>query len=147
MSQTKHGDTVKIHYTGKLEDGSVFDTSIDSDPLQFTIGENQVIQGFEKGVTGMEINESKTITIPPDEAYGPHHEEMVFNIPVAQFPPDIEPKIGQQLQLSQENGQTMIAVVTQLSESNVTESNVTIDVNHPLAGETLIFDIQLIEIV
>lgn len=90
----------------------------------------------------MEIDESKTITIPPDEAYGPRLEEMVLNIPVAQFPPDIEPKIGQQLQLSQENGQTMIAIVTQLSESNVT-----IDVNHPLAGETLIFDIQLIEVV
>jgi FKBP-type peptidyl-prolyl cis-trans isomerase 2 len=142
MSQAKHGDTVKIHYAGKLEDGSVFDTSIDNDPLQFTIGEDQVIRGFEKGVTGMEINESKIITIPPDEAYGPRLEEMVLNIPVAEFPPDIEPKIGQQLQLSQENGQTTIAIVTQLSESNVT-----IDVNHPLAGETLIFDIQLIEIV
>ena len=146
MARAKHGDTVKIHYTGKLEDGSVFDTSIDREPLQFTIGENQVIQGFEEGVTGMEINESKTITIPVDEAYGPHREEMVFHIPVAQFPPDIEPKIGQQLQLSQangqENGRTMIAIVTQISESNVK-----IDANHPLAGETLIFDIQLIEIV
>ncbi len=145
MAQAKQGDTVKIHYTGKLEDGSVFDTSIDRDPLQFTIGENQVIPGFEKGVTGMEINESKTITIPMDEAYGPHREEMVLNIPRDQFPPDIEPKIGQQLQLSQANdqtGRTMIAIVTQLSESNVTT-----DANHPLAGETLIFDIQLIEIV
>lgn len=142
MAQAKQGDTVKIHYTGKLEDGSVFDTSIDRDPLQFTIGENQVIPGFEKGVTGMEINESKTITIPMDEAYGPHREEMVLNIPRDQFPPDIEPKIGQQLQLSQADGKTMIAIVTQLSESNVTT-----DANHPLAGETLIFDIQLIEIV
>jgi peptidylprolyl isomerase len=142
MTQVKKGDTVKIHYTGKLEDGKVFDTSIDRDPLQFTIGGNQVIPGFEKGVTGMKINESKTITIPPDEAYGPHRKEMVLNVPLAQFPPDIEPKIGQQLQLSQENGQTTIAIVTKISESNVT-----IDANHPLAGETLIFDIQLTEIV
>lgn len=145
MVQAKQGDTVKIHYTGKLEDGKVFDTSVDKDPLQFTIGKNQVIEGFEKGVMGMSLNESKTITIPPDKAYGPHRKEMVFNIPREQFPPDIEPKIGQQLQLSQandqENGRTMIAIVTQLSESNVK-----IDANHPLAGETLIFDIQLIEI-
>ncbi len=146
MVQAKQGDTVKIHYTGKLEDGNVFDTSADSEPLQFTIGENQVIPGFEKGITGMKINESKTITIPIDEAYGPHRKEMVFNIPVAQFPSDIEPKIGLQLQLSQaddqETGRTAMAIVTQISESSVT-----IDANHPLAGETLIFDIQLIEIV
>ena len=146
MAQAKHGDTVKIHYTGKLEDGSVFDTSTDGEPLQFTIGENQVIPGFEKGVTGMGLNESKTITIPTDEAYGPHREEMVLNIPRDQFPPDIEPKVGLQLQLSQaenqETSRTMIAIVTQISESNIT-----IDANHPLAGETLIFDIQLVEIV
>ncbi|MEA1935373.1 MAG: peptidylprolyl isomerase, partial [Thermodesulfobacteriota bacterium] len=138
MAQAKQGDTVKIHYTGKLEDGTVFDTSTGRDPLQFNIGENQVIQGFEKGVTGMALNESKTVTIPPDEAYGPHREEMVLNIPRDQFPPNIEPEIGQQLELGQENGQTTIAIVSQL-----TESNVTLDANHPLAGETLIFDIQL----
>lgn len=142
MAQAKQGDTVKIHYTGKLEDGTVFDTSTGRDPLQFNIGESQVIQGFEKGVTGMALNESKTITIPSDEAYGPHREEMVLNIPRDQFPPNIEPEIGQQLELGQENGQTTIAIVSQLSESNVT-----LDANHPLAGETLIFDIQLIEIV
>lgn len=142
MAQAKQGDTVKIHYTGKLEDGTVFDTSTGRDPLQFNIGENQVIQGFEKGVTGMALNESKTITIPSDEAYGPHREEMVLNIPRDQFPPNIEPEIGQQLELGQENGQTTIAIVSQVSESNVT-----LDTNHPLAGETLIFDIQLIEIV
>ena len=125
-----------------MEDGTVFDTSTGRDPLQFNIGENQVIQGFEKGVTGMALNESKTVTIPPDEAYGPHREEMVLNIPRDQFPPSIQPKIGQQLELNQANGQTTTAIVTQLSESNVT-----LDANHPLAGETLIFDIQLIEIV
>ena len=142
MAQAKHGDTVKIHYTGKLEDGTVFDTSTGRDPLQFNIGESQVIQGFEKGVTGMNLNELKTVTIPSDEAYGPHREEMVLNIPRDQFPPNIEPEIGQQLELGQENGQTTIAIVSQLSKSNVT-----LDANHPLAGETLIFDIQLIEIV
>ena len=128
MAQAKHGDAVKIHYTGKLEDGTVFDTSTGRDPLQFNIGENQVIQGFEKGVTGMALNESKTVTIPSDEAYGPHREEMVLNIPRDQFPPNIEPEIGQQLELGQENGQTTIAIVSQVSESNVT-----LDANHPLA--------------
>ncbi|MBI5025265.1 MAG: peptidylprolyl isomerase [Nitrospirae bacterium] len=142
MTQAKHGDTVKIHYTGKLEDGTVFDTSIGREPLQFKIGENQVIQGFEKGIIGMNPNESKTITIPSDEAYGPYRKEMVLDIPVNQFPPSIQPEIGQQLELRQPNGQAIIVAVIQASESHVT-----LDANHPLAGKNLIFDIQLIEII
>ena len=142
MTQAKHGDTVKIHYTGTLEDGTIFDSSKDREALQFKIGENQVIQGFEKGIIGMHLDEQKTIAIPSDEAYGPDRKEMVLLLTKNQFPENIQPKTGQQLQLKHTNGQTMIALVTQVSESNVT-----LDMNHPLAGKNLIFDIQIIEIV
>jgi len=142
MAQAKHGDTVKIHYTGKLEDGIVFDTSIGREPLQFKIGEDQVIQSLEKGIIGMNLNESKTVTIPSDEAYGPYRKKMVLDIPRNQFPPSIQPEIDRQLKLRQPNGQAIIVTVIQVSESNVT-----LDANHPLAGKDLIFDIQLIEII
>ena len=142
MAQVKHGDTVKIHYTGKFEDGRVFDTSVGREPLEFTVGANQVIPGFEKGIVGMNQDESRTITIPPDEAYGPHHREMVLDIPRNEFPPNIQPEVGQQLELQQPNGQAVIVMVIEVSESCVT-----LDGNHPLAGKDLIFDIQLIEII
>lgn len=142
MTQAKHGDMVKIHYTGRLEDGTVFDTSIDREPLQIKIGENQVIQGFEKAIIGMNLDESKTVTIPSDEAYGPYREEMLLDIPKNEFPPNIQPEIGQQLELRQENDQAIIVTVSKISESNVT-----LDANHPLAEEDLTFDIQLIEII
>ena len=142
MAQVKHGDTVKIHYTGKFEDGRVFDTSVGREPLEFTVGANQVIPGFEKGIVGMNQDESRTITIPPDEAYRPHHREMVLDIPRNEFPPNIQPEVGQQLELQQPNGQAVIVMVVEVSESCVT-----LDGNHPLAGKDLIFDIQLIEII
>ncbi|MEA3224134.1 MAG: peptidylprolyl isomerase [Thermodesulfobacteriota bacterium] len=142
MTQAKHGDMVKIHYTGRLEDGTVFDTSIDREPLQIKLGENQVIQGFEKAIIGMNLDESKTFTIPSDEAYGPYREEMLLDMPKNEFPPNIQPEIGQQLELRQENDQAIIVTV-----SKVSESDVTLDANHPLAGEDLTFDIQLIEII
>ena len=142
MVKVKHGDTVKIHYTGKFEDGRVFDTSVGREPLEFTVGEDQVIPGFEKGIVGMKQDESRTITIPPNEAYGPHHREMVLDIPRNDFPPNIQPEIGQQLELQQPNGQAVIVMVV-----GVTESCVTLDGNHPLAGKDLIFDIKLIEII
>ena len=141
MTQVKHGDTVKIHYTGKLEDGTVFDSSADRDPLEFKIGGGQVIKGFEKGVTGMIVNEKKTVNIPVDEAYGPHRKEMVLEIPKTQFPADIKPAEGQKLQLRQENGQMMVVTV-----GKVTEENVTLDANHHLAGKPLVFDLELVEI-
>jgi len=142
MAQAKLGDTVKVHYTGKLEDGTVFDTSTDSDPLQFTIGEGQIIPGFEQAVVRMNPGESKTIKVPVDEAYGPHREEMVLVVNRNQLPADLIPEIGQQLQSRQPDGQTIVVTVTDISESSVT-----VDANHPLAGKDLTFDIQLIEIV
>lgn len=142
MAQAKPGDTVKVHYTGKLEDGMVFDTSTDLDPLQFTIGDGQIIPGFEQAVVGMNPGESKTIKIPTDEAYGPHREEMVLMVDRNQLPVDLKPEIGQQLQSRQTDGQTIVVTVTDVSESSVT-----VDGNHPLAGKDLTFDIQLVEIV
>ncbi|MBA7531725.1 FKBP-type peptidyl-prolyl cis-trans isomerase SlyD [subsurface metagenome] len=142
MAQAKHGDTVKVHYTGKLEDGTVFDTSVDCDPLQFTIGEGQIIPGFEQAVLGMNPDESKTIKIPTDEAYGTRREEMVMVVDRNQLPADLNPAVGQQLQNRQPDGQTIVVTVTEVSESSVT-----VDANHPLAGKDLTFDIQLVEIV
>ncbi len=141
MTQAKDGDTVKIHYTGKLEDGSVFDSSSGRDPLEFKIGGGQVIKGFEKGVTGMAVNEKKTINIPVDEAYGPRRDDMIMNVPKAQFPPDITPEEGLKLQLRQPNGHPLVVEVTK-----VTENDVTLDANHHLAGKPLIFDLELVSV-
>jgi FKBP-type peptidyl-prolyl cis-trans isomerase 2 len=141
MAQVKHGDTVKVHYTGKLDDGTVFDTSADRDPLKFTVGEGQVIPGFEDTVLGMNPDESTTVTIPSEEAYGPYRDEMVMVIPRDQLPEHVKPEVHQQLQIVQENGQAFIVQVT-----DITESTVTLDANHPLAGRNLTFDIELVEI-
>ncbi len=140
-AQAEDGDTVKVHYTGKLEDGTVFDTSIGGDPLQFTIGDGQLIPGFEQAVVGMRPGESKTVKIPADDAYGPYHEELVIVIDRDQFPEDLQPEIGQQLQIRQADGQIIPVTVIDVSESSVT-----LDANHPLAGKDLTFDIELVEI-
>lgn len=141
MSQAKKGDNVKVHYSGKLEDGTEFDTSAGSDPLEFTIGEGMLIPGFENAVEGMAPGESKTITIPAEEAYGPYIKELVADFDKSQFPPDINPEVGAQLQIEQENeGRTLVRVI------NVTGDKVTLDANHPLAGKDLIFHIELVEI-
>jgi len=142
MTQAKLGDTVRVHYTGRLEDGTVFDTSLDREPLRFTIGEGWLIPGFEEAVIGMNPGESKTTVIPADQAYGPHYEEMVIEVDRDQFPEDLEPEVGQQLQILQSDGRAIIVTVTEVSESSVT-----LDANHPLAGKDLTFDIQLMEIV
>jgi peptidylprolyl isomerase len=142
MAQAKPGDTVKIHYTGKLDDGTVFDTSADREPLQFTIGQGQLIPDFEQAVVGMNPGESKTVQIPSDNAYGPHREEMVMEVDRSEFPEDLEPRVAQRLQVSQSDGRTFPATVTDVSESKVT-----LDANHPLAGKDLTFDVHLSEIV
>ncbi len=142
MTQAKNGDTVKVHYTGKLDNGNVFDTSENREPLEFTLGEGQVIPGFENAVVGMQPGESKTTAIPAEEAYGEHHEEMVIQVPRDQFPPDVQPEVGQQLQVRQQNGQSFVVNVTDVSDDTVT-----LDANHPLAGENLTFDISLVEII
>jgi FKBP-type peptidyl-prolyl cis-trans isomerase 2 len=140
MEQARTGDTVRIHYTGKLGDGEVFDSSRDREPLEFTLGGGQVIAGFDAAVTGMQPGDEKTVTIPAEEAYGPRRDEMVGEVPRAQFPPNIEPQVGQQLQM-QQNGQSFVVTV-----AGVSDDVVRLDANHPLAGKDLTFELELVEI-
>lgn len=141
MTQAKQGDTVKIHYTGTLNDGTVFDSSEGRDPLSFTIGSGQVIPGFEEAVIGMAENEKKNVTIPPEKAYGARNEEMVINVPRSQVPPDISPETGQRLQMQGPNEQVIIVEITEVNDDSIT-----LDANPPLAGKDLTFDIELVEI-
>jgi len=141
MAQAKHGDTVKVHYTGRLNEEAIFDSSEGREPLEFKIGGKQVIPGFENAVIGMSIDESKTFTIPSEEAYGPYREDMVIDVPHSQFPPNIQPQIGQQLNLKQDDGEIITVTV-----SHISESGISLDANHPLAGKDLTFDIKLTEI-
>ncbi len=141
MSQAKQGDTVKVHYTGKLDDGTVFDSSQEREPLEFTIGTGTIIPGFEQAVIGMSPGESKTEVIPTDRAYGPYREEMVLQVERQQFPTDLDPAVGQQLQLQDPTGEVIPVIITDVSPSTVT-----LDANHPLAGEDLTFDIKLVAI-
>lgn len=141
MAAAKLGDTVKVHYTGKLKDGSIFDASEDSEPLEFTIGKGEVIPGFEQAVIGMEPGELKTAEILAVDAYGPHFDELVLEVESAQLPEDLNPEVGQQLQVGQPSGRTITVIVTDVSDSGIT-----LDANHPLAGEDLTFDIRLMEI-
>ncbi len=141
MSEAKQFDTVRVHYTGRLDDGSVFDSSRGREPIEFTIGGGQVIPGFEQAVVGMNPGEEKTVRIPSDEAYGPYRDEMVLTVQRDQFPPDIDPQVGQALQVQQSNGESLIVTVSEVSETAVK-----LDANHPLAGQDLTFDIELVEI-
>jgi len=142
MGHATHGDTVKVHYRGKLHDGSVFDETSDREPLQFTIGEGQVIPGFEEAVVGMNPGDSKTTELPAEKAFGPYLEERVVEVPkdrLARWEP--EPTVGERVPIPQPEGPPIAVTVTE-----VTESNVTVDFNHPLAGEELTIDIELVEI-
>jgi len=141
MAQAKDGDTIKVHYTGKLDDGSVFDSSTDREPLEFKLGENQIIRGFENAVIGMAPGEKSTVTIPAEKAFGPHRNEMVIEMNKEDFPADLDPKVGQKFNLHQNDDQTIVVTVTE-----VTENAVTLDANHALAGKDLTFDIELVEI-
>ncbi|MDJ0749847.1 MAG: peptidylprolyl isomerase [Woeseiaceae bacterium] len=142
MTQAKSGDTVRIHYTGTLDDGTQFDSSAGRDPLEFALGAGQVIPGFDNAVDGMAVGESKTVTIPAEEAYGDHHEQLVQAVSRSALPDDIEPAVGMQLQSQSEEGQIMMLVVTEVAEESIT-----VDANHPLAGQALTFAIELVEIV
>jgi len=142
MAQAKLGDTVKVHYTGKLDDGTVFATSTKREPFRFVIGGERIIPGFEEAVIGMSPGESKTMEVPADNAFGPYYEELVRTIERNKFPEDLEPEVGQRLNLSESDGREIVVTVSDLSESSVT-----LDANHPLAGEDLVFDIRLVEIV
>jgi peptidylprolyl isomerase len=142
MIQAKSGDTVKIHYTGSFEDGTEFATSINDDPLQFTIGEGQVMPGLEQAVMGMSPGQAKTAEILAEQAYGLYQESKVVEVRRDRFPAHLELQIGTVLRMRKASGEKIRRIVTTVSESSVT-----LDANHPLAGEDLTFDLQLIEIV
>ena len=141
MSTAETGNTVKVHYTGRLGDDTQFDSSAGRDPLEFTLGTGQVIPGFEEAVTGMNIGDTKTVTIPADQAYGPHHADLVLEVERNQIPPHINPEVGQQLEIHQQDGRAVAVVITE-----VTDESVSLDANHPLAGQDLIFDLELVEV-
>lgn len=141
MSTVKQGDTVRVHYTGRLQDGSVFDSSREREPLQFEVGAGQMIAGFDSAVKGMEVGQSKTAEIPADEAYGERRDEMMVDVPRTQVPGDINPQVGQQLAINQGGRQIPVIV------KEVNEEKIVLDANHPLAGKDLIFDIEVVEIV
>ena len=137
----KSGDTVRVHYTGRLEDGTVFDTSQEREPLEFTIGEGSIIPGFEEAVKGMQVGQSKEVNISAQKAYGEYREDLIMMIDKAQLPKDLKPEVGQRLQMQQLEGGASIVVVTE-----VTEKTITVDANHPLAGKNLIFKIEVVDI-
>ena len=142
MAPAKNGDTVKIHYTGKLTDGTVFDSSEGHEPLEFTLGKGMVIPGFEQGILDMNLGEKKTISIDVDNAYGPMRQELMFEVPTEQLPPDMAPEVGMQLQMMQGEGGPPVIVTI----AAVNQDSVVLDANHPLAGKDLIFDIELVSL-
>jgi len=142
MAQAKHGDSVRIQYTGKLVDGKVFEASVEDQPLQFTIGDDQVVTDLEQAVVGMATGESKTIKIMADNAYGPYHDELVFVLDRDRFPENLQLEVGQELVVREGGDLGLRATVT-----GVSESSVMLDANHPLAGKDLTIDIYLVEIV
>jgi len=139
--QAKDGDTVKVQYTGTLEDGSIFDTSVGGEPIEFTLGQGQLIPGFEKAVIGMKVGESKTVNIPVDDAYGPYRDDLVAVVAREELPEGMNPVVGQQLQVTEADGTIIIVTVIKVAETTIT-----IDANHPLAGKNLTFEIKLVEI-
>jgi peptidylprolyl isomerase len=141
MAQVKEGDTVKVHYHGKLTDGSTFDSSEGREPLEFEVGSGSVIAGFDRGITGMEVGEKKTINIPFGEAYGEKQDDLLMEFPLDRFPADMRPETGMQLNMSNGGGQNFPVIIREVKEETVV-----LDANHPLAGEDLVFDLELVEI-
>ena len=141
MEKVKDNDKVSVHYTGTLDNGEVFDTSKDREPLSFTVGQGQMIPGFENAVKGMGLNETKSVTIPPEDAYGELRPEMVQEISKEQLPPDLKPHVGQQLASQLPSGEQIVVTVKEIGDENIT-----IDANHPLAGKELNFEIEVVEI-
>lgn len=141
MAKPKTGNTVKIHYTGKLQDGTVFDSSKEREPLEFAIGKQQVIPGVEQAVTEMETGDTKTVTVTPEEGYGDYRDDLVLPFNADQIPEDVDAKPGVVLQLQSQDGQKTAAVIKKIEGDTVY-----LDANHPLAGQTLIFELELVEI-
>ncbi len=141
MQVVKNGDTVRVHYQGKLKNGETFDSSEGRDPLEFKVGSGNVIAGFDNGVLDMKPGEKKTLEIPVDQAYGPRNEELLLEFPNEKLPADLKPEKGMQLQLSSQDGQVYPVVVTEVKDTGVV-----LDANHPLAGEDLVFDVELVGI-
>ncbi|MBC9798156.1 FKBP-type peptidyl-prolyl cis-trans isomerase [Sinomicrobium weinanense] len=141
MTKVKANDTVRVHYTGKLENGQVFDSSVDRDPLEVQLGQGSLIPGFEKGLIDMEVNEKKTVTIPKEEAYGEIRDELFHSVKKEELPPNITPEVGMGLVAKNPDGSEY-----QLRVSKVEEDHVVLDGNHPLAGYDLVFDLELVEI-
>lgn len=142
MQQVQNGDKVKVHYHGKLRSGETFDSSEGREPLEFTVGGGQVIPGFDQGVMGMQVGDKRTVEIDVTNAYGEKSQEMIIEFPKNQFPPDMNPEVGMQLMMNNGQGQQFPVTVTEVKEESVV-----LDANHPLAGQDLIFDIELVEIV
>lgn len=141
MSKVKEKDTVRVHYTGKLTDGQVFDSSREREPIEFTLGEGQLIPGFEKGMIGMEVNETKTLNIPMNEAYGDRNNELIQEVPKAELPEEIKPEVGMNLMSRTPDGREIPLTVTEVKEEAIV-----VDANHPLAGKDLEFEVELVEI-
>ncbi len=142
LAEAKEGDTVKVQYTGKLQDGTVFDQSEDESPLEFTIGEGKLIPAFEEAVSGMSVGDKKSVDISKDDAYGEPREDLKMDVSKEDLPEDIDPQVGMQLQVkNQETGKDIPVRITEVEEEQIT-----IDANHPLAGQDLTFDIELVEI-
>jgi peptidylprolyl isomerase len=142
MQQAQQGDKVKVHYQGTLKTGETFDSSEGREPLEFTVGSGQVIKGFDEGVKGMSVGEKRTVEIPVQDAYGEKSQELIIEFPKAQFPQDMAPEIGQQLMMSNGSGQSFPVTIKEIKEDSVL-----LDANHPLAGQDLVFNIELVEIV
>jgi len=141
MRKVEKGNTVRVHYTGKFENGEIFDTSVNRTPLEFIVGNGQVIKGFDEAVIGMKIGERKIVNIPFEEAYGPHMDELVFTFEKQSLPENLNPEIGQKLQLVTGDGKRVNVTIIAVSETDIT-----LDANHPLAGKNLVFEIELVEI-
>lgn len=141
MNQAKTGDTVRVHYKGQLTDGSVFDESAQDTPLEFQIGSGMLLPDFEAAIIGMNLGDSKQVAIEAERAYGTPREDLLIEVDRAQFPDHIAPEVGLQLRLNQPDGTPLTVAISDFSDTSVT-----LDANHPLAGENLIFDIKLVEI-
>ena len=141
MQQAQEGDKVKVHYHGKLHSGETFDSSQGREPLEFTVGSGQVIKGFDDGVKGMKVGEKKTVEIEKNDGYGEKNDEMIIEFPKKEFPAEMQPEVGAQLMMNNGSGQSFPVTIVEVKEETVI-----LDANHPLAGEDLIFDIELVEI-